>query len=237
MRFESPGSGARLPGGWFSIANVPVAPRSLQGGGRAGAFPLKTANREVGAAWGAADRRPPTATTGISRAADAPFLLTESGLVFYETARTLLNGIFGDAVPAVAEAGSAAGGRIASADARMLTRVQEMFPAARLVFYNPPVDAGGFHRFRLKQPCEMHPNGSTHVHLEVGGGLVDPSDACAVPPGERAVHAMYPLHAGKTDSAIYKLLVFLGGLALAILSISGLVTYTQKLRSLLAGQR
>jgi uncharacterized iron-regulated membrane protein len=35
-------------------------------------------------------------------------LLTGSGLVFYETARTLLNGIFGNAVPAVAEAGSAA---------------------------------------------------------------------------------------------------------------------------------
>jgi uncharacterized iron-regulated membrane protein len=117
----------------------------------------------------------------------------------------------------------------------MLARVQEMFPAARLVFYNPPRNGGGLHRFRLKQPCELHPNGRTHVHLDAAGGLVDRADACALPPGERAVHAMYPLHAGKTGGAIYKLLVFCGALSLAILSISGLVSYSQKLRSTLAG--
>src|SRR5690606_31060202 len=96
----------------------------------------------------------------------------------------------------------------------------------RLVFYYPPgVEGGAAHRFRLRQPCELHPNGRSYVDLDAGGSVAHVVDACALPTGERAAHAMYPLHAGKADSSIWKLGVFLGGVALALLSASGVVTY------------
>jgi uncharacterized iron-regulated membrane protein len=99
-----------------------------------------------------------------------------------------------------------------------------------LVFYYPPLGGASVHRFRLKQPCELHPNGRSYISLDFTGDIVQETDACALPPGERSAHAIYPLHAGKADSDVYKLAVFLGAVALAILSVSGAVSYLKKLR-------
>jgi len=157
-------------------------------------------------------------------------LLTGSGLVFYETAQRILNGAFGDRVPsAAAPAGEAdLGGTLA--DAAMISRLDAEFPGARIVFYYPPRDGVRVHEFRIKQPCELHPNGRSYAYLDGAGRLLQRTDACALPPGERAVHAMYPLHAGKADSGLYKLAVLFGAVALAALSASGVLSYLKKLR-------
>lgn len=155
-------------------------------------------------------------------------LLTGSGLVFYSTAQSLLNGLFGDLVPAAPAAPEGAGRPARALDARMLSRVQAAFPEARIVFYYLPRGEGAGHRFRVKQPCEIHPNGRSTVHLDGEGGLASASDACAQPPGEKIAHAMYPLHAAKLGSAAYKVAALFGALALAILSLSGVVTYGQR---------
>ncbi|HET8655124.1 MAG TPA: PepSY-associated TM helix domain-containing protein [Longimicrobiaceae bacterium] len=155
-------------------------------------------------------------------------LLTGSGLVFYNTARTLLNGVLGDAVPVTTPPEGEPGAPFSLPDAAMISRVESAFPGARIVFYRPPRD--GIHEFRLKQPCELHPNGRSYVYLDAAGSIVQEIDACAMPPGERAAQAFYPLHAGKSGSAVYKLVVFLGALALAGLSLSGALSYLRKLR-------
>ena len=160
----------------------------------------------------------------------ALLLLTGAGLVFYTTAQKLLNGMLGDAVPVAAVPSGAAGPVQAHADDALLARVQAALPDARIVFYYPPRDGIRYHHFRLKQPCELHPNGRSYAYVGGGAGNVRTTDACVLPPGEKAVHALYPLHAGKTESALYKLATFLGGVVLAILSASGVVTYVQKLR-------
>lgn len=157
-------------------------------------------------------------------------LLTGSGLVFYSTAQSLLNGLFGDPVPVVAAPETASGTAATPLDAGMFARVQDAFPGARVVFYYPPREPAALHEFRVKQSCEMHPNGRSWVYLGRAGESLDVSDACALPPGERIVHTFYPLHAGKTSSSTYKLLTFLGALALAGLAASGVVTYLKKLR-------
>lgn len=157
-------------------------------------------------------------------------LLSGAGLVFYQTAQKLLNGAFGGAVPVAATATGPVDLSGTLADAAVISRVQAALPEARLVFYYPPRDGASVHQFRLKQPCELHPNGRSYVDAGGQGQLLRRVDACSLPPGERAVHAFYPLHAGKADSGAYKLATLLGAPALAILSASGALLYVKKLR-------
>jgi uncharacterized iron-regulated membrane protein len=156
-------------------------------------------------------------------------LLTGSGLVFHDTARALLNGLFGDPVPAAATP-RGAGVPVPPPDGALIARVEAIFPGSRIVFYYPPRERDGIHRFRLARPCELHPNGRSYLSFDAAGRVVERADACALPPGERGAQALYPLHAGKGVGAVYKLVVFLGALALAGLSLSGAVAYLKRLR-------
>ena len=158
-------------------------------------------------------------------------LMAGSGLVFYESARKILNGAFGDPVPATLAPEGTADLSGTLADSALVARVGEAFPDARIVFYYPPSAGMTVHEFRLKQPCELHPNGRSYLHLDAAGRILGRSDACVLPPGERTVHAMYPLHAGKVESALYKLAVFVSGLVLAALSAGGALAYVKKLRA------
>lgn len=116
-------------------------------------------------------------------------------------------------------------------DADTLTRVQQALPGARLTFYYADALPQGFHRFRLKRDCELHPNGLSFVHTDAhNGDIVHVKDACAMPTGERITNMIYPLHAAKTGSELYRVLGLLTALVLAGLSVSGVVTYVQQLR-------
>lgn len=156
-------------------------------------------------------------------------LLSGSALVFYGTAGRILNGMFGDAPQTSVTPAPDAGPPVQLADSAMLARVEEEFPGSRLVFYYPPRDGIGYNEFRIKQSCELHPNGRSYLYLNASGAVLARSDPCLLPPGERTLHASYTLHSGKTESGLYKLAVFLGGIILAALSLSGAITYVQKL--------
>lgn len=163
-------------------------------------------------------------------------LLTGGGIVFYGAAGVVLNGLFGDRPPPAEPLPPAHGEpAAASADSAVVARVQEAFPGARLVFYYPPREPGAMHRFRLKQGCELHPNGRSYAFADGSGRLVQRTDACGLPPGERGRHAIYPLHAGKAGSRAHKLATFLGGIALAAISLSGALSYLKKLGSTARG--
>ncbi len=170
----------------------------------------------------------------------AVLLLTGAGIVFYEATGRVLHVLLPDgrlsAAPAPAtpflEESSRAGvgpGATGLAGTEILSRVHEAFPDARLVFYYPPSDADPRHGFRLQRPCEIHPNGRSYLYLDAAGGVIERTDACAAAPADRTLHALYPLHAGKTGGEIYRFLTFMGGLALAALALSGAAAYLQKL--------
>ena len=165
-------------------------------------------------------------------------LLTGGGIVFYGAAGILLNGVFGDSPPPAEAAPELAAERASPpwAGVPLLAQVEKEFPDARLVFYYPPRDGNGVHGFRLKRPCEIHPNGRSFLYTDASGTVLQRTDACASPPGQKALHSVYPLHAGKLDSATYKMLTFLGGLVLAIISATGVLSYIAKLRKTWAGQ-
>jgi len=156
--------------------------------------------------------------------------LTGWAIVYYGAAGIILNGIFGDP-PVAAEPAPPPSQRPVTGppDAATLAAVDAAFPEGRMVFWYPPTRGETMHRFRLKQPCELHPNGRSYVFADGAGRVVASTDPCQGPPGERALHAVYPLHAGKTPSAIYRFVTFLGGLALAFLSASGVVAYGGKI--------
>lgn len=166
----------------------------------------------------------------------APLLLllclTGAGIVFYGTAGAVLRGILpgGDPLPEEAPAAAPSLPAPERADAGLLDRVSSEFPDARLVFYYPPRDGDRLHGFRLQRPCELHPNGRTYLYLDASGAVVRRTDACDQPSGQRALHALYPLHAGKVDSDLYAAAVFLSGLALSLISFTGAAAYLSRIR-------
>ncbi len=173
-------------------------------------------------------------------------LVTASGIVFYGAAGTLLNGLLpgDDPIPealqedailaAVRTATSDGTGRDdpVPADAALLERGFQAVPDARPVFYYPPTVERPVHGLRLKRPCELHPNGRSYVYLDTDGGILGSVDACAQPAGQKALYAMYPLHAGKAGSELYRLLVFLGGIILTWVSATGASSYLAQLFTL-----
>ena len=115
-------------------------------------------------------------------------------------------------------------------DAATLARVDGYFPEGRLLYYYVDGSEQGINRFRLRQSCELHPNGRSFVYTDASTGKVlAADDACAMPPGERLVNTVYPLHAAKTGSALYRSLAFITAIVLAGLALTGVVTYGQKL--------
>ena len=187
-------------------------------------------------------------------------LLTGSGMVFYGTAGALLNGVLSDRAPTpegppqalVAEAaeGSVAtptastvltstlsapsgvtprGENPVAAPVDAIRTARDIFPDGRIVFYYPP-DERGIRGFRIKQACELHPNGRSYAYLDAGGRVLKSVSACDQPAGQKALYAVYPLHAGMLDSGAYAVLTFLGGLALTLVSATGAAAYIAKLK-------
>ncbi|WP_298918591.1 PepSY-associated TM helix domain-containing protein [uncultured Algimonas sp.] len=104
---------------------------------------------------------------------------------------------------------------------------QRAFPdaAPRMAIW--PRD-GGAPSLRLKQPGEWHPNGRSYVHFAPDRIVVQ--DALSLGAGREAFNALYPLHAGKAGSGLYKGLTALFGLAVSALSLIGLVSFAKRFR-------
>ncbi|MDH7942945.1 PepSY-associated TM helix domain-containing protein [Pseudohongiella sp. SYSU M77423] len=162
------------------------------------------------------------------------FILSGSAMVFYTSVQKGMNAMFGDPVPTIE---LPPGTPVDIADparplpsADTIMRVQQALPDARLMFYYADALPQGFHRFRLKRSCELHPNGLSFVYTDARSGeIVAVKDACAMPPGERLTNMIYPLHAGKTGSELYRTSGLLTALVLAGLAATGVVTYAQRI--------
>lgn len=156
-------------------------------------------------------------------------LISGAMLVFYTSAQRLLNGAFGDPVPVAADLQGPVELSGTPANLGIVAAAQTALPDARIVFYYPPRAGATLHEFRMKRPCELHPNGRSYVYADAAGTVLGVVDACANPTGEKLVQASYPLHSGKTPSGLYKLLTFIGGIGLALLAASGALSYGKRL--------
>ncbi|MEM7729690.1 MAG: PepSY-associated TM helix domain-containing protein, partial [Pseudomonadota bacterium] len=79
---------------------------------------------------------------------------------------------------------------------------------------------------RLKQPAEWHPNGRTYFTFSDAGAAAQ--DATRLGAGREAYNALYPLHAGKTGSVVYKWMTALFGLCLSLLAFLGLMSFAKR---------
>ena len=140
------------------------------------------------------------------------FCLTGAGMVFNDQARALLAPNAPEPPPPPV---------VGTGDINWpaaLLAAQARFPDATLRMASWPAGPGKPASIRLKQPGEWHPNGRTTILIDPAtSGIVRATDAQTLTRGERAVHAIYPLHAGSVGGWLYEWVTVLSGLALAAL--------------------
>lgn len=145
------------------------------------------------------------------------FCLTGAGMVFHDQARALLASNAPEAAPPP---------MVGTGDIdwpAALAAAQARFPDATLRMASWPAAPGKPASIRLRQPGEWHPNGRTTVLIDPAtSGVVRAVDAQTLTSGERAVNAIYPLHAGAVGGWLYETVTVLSGLALAALGGVGL---------------
>lgn len=153
------------------------------------------------------------------------FCLTGAGMVFNDQARALLapNAPEPPPPPVVGTGDIDWPAALAAAQAR--------FPDATLRMAGWPAGPGKPASIRLKQPGEWHPNGRTAVLIDPAtSGVVRVTNAQALTRGERALHAIYPVHAGAVGGWLYEWVTVLSGLALAALGFVGTWSFLIKPR-------
>ncbi|MGV4876000.1 PepSY-associated TM helix domain-containing protein [Acetobacter indonesiensis] len=107
----------------------------------------------------------------------------------------------------------------------MMETAREKFPQAEFRSLALPRKGSGLITIRMRQPSEWLPNGRTMLWFAADTGqLVEARDATLMPVQARAFNDIFPLHTGKVGGIIYKLLMTLSGLTLALLGF--LATWT-----------
>ncbi|MEN3977241.1 PepSY-associated TM helix domain-containing protein [Emcibacter sp. SYSU 3D8] len=118
----------------------------------------------------------------------------------------------------------------------MLTAARDRFPDAELRVVGLPHKPGDLIRLRLRQPWEWLPNGRTTIWFDPADGrIVEARDPARLPAGSRAFGLVYPLHAAKVGGAVYKAVMTVTGLGLALLG--SLAVYSFWLAKLANHQR
>jgi uncharacterized iron-regulated membrane protein len=101
---------------------------------------------------------------------------------------------------------------------RIVPQALARYPGAELRVISMPKKAGDLVSIRLKQPAEWLPNGRTGVWVDPATGkIVATRDALAMPTGARWFNKAYPLHSGKIGGVLYRTVMTLSGLTLAML--------------------
>lgn len=154
-------------------------------------------------------------------------MLSGAAVIFPTTARVLLGGDSRLSISARTPATSS--GLSDTAWQTVFSAALVRFPEAppRAITWPKPPDTAI--AVRLRQPTEWHPTGRTTVLATAAGNVIATLDAAAAPLPDRLVNAAYPVHAGKVGGPLYRSLVALAGLALALLSSYSAIAYARHL--------
>jgi uncharacterized iron-regulated membrane protein len=167
------------------------------------------------------------------------FLLTGAGLALGELVLPALSRAL-DATPPPTSPSRVAIGSTRAPWRDVLASIDEAFPAApdvqadapQLVFLSPGRHATAPVVARVRLPGEWHPNGRSTVAVDpYSGRVLQAVDARVQGAGTRLGHLLYPIHAARIGGSMSWLLVALAAVAgsgLAILSVSGVVTWLQR---------
>lgn len=104
----------------------------------------------------------------------------------------------------------------------MVHRAQEQFPGSMIGYIQVPSEKNRPIRVRLKLAGDPHPNGLTSVWLHPHSGKILAVNRWdELDPGARAMSFVYPLHTGEFGGVLLELATLIGGVALAVLGITG----------------
>ena len=146
--------------------------------------------------------------------------VTGASMTFPGPAKALLGGggeppVRKAALPAPADGWSAV---IGAADAAFFDG------AARVAFRAPD----GAMTIRVRQAPEWHPNGRSVAQSGPDAASLRTIDAEALPAGERAFNALYPLHAAHVGGRVADGLAIMAGTALSMLTGVGLLSFLRR---------
>ncbi len=165
----------------------------------------------------------------------ALFTLTGAAIVFSAQAKSILAAVT-FSQPKPFERPIAEGGAIDWLPA--LTNAQAQFPSASMRIVSWPRSGNAPLSIRMRQPMEWHQNGRTYVFIDPATSrALAAKDAQRLSLGERAFHAIYPLHSAGIGGRWYDFATALSGLVLAILGCGGLWTFSIRLYRTRARQR
>ncbi len=172
----------------------------------------------------------------------AIFLVTGAGIALSTFVTPALTRSLDAAPPPAVPARVPAVGDVRVSWRVVLASIERAFPrfdaagdanTAHLVFLAPPRAPDAPLVARVRLPGEWHPNGRSTVAIDpYTGRVLQAVDARALGLGTRIGHLLYPIHAARIGGSTSWLLVaaaVLAGAGLAVLSITGVVTWVQRL--------
>lgn len=118
--------------------------------------------------------------------------------------------------------GEASHGTTISLD-EMVARAQARFPHGLIGYIQIPAEANRPIRIRMRLADDPHPNGLTSVWLHpTTGSMLAVHRWNELDPGARAFSFIYPLHTGELGGFFLEAVIFVSGLTLGMLGISGI---------------
>jgi uncharacterized iron-regulated membrane protein len=105
----------------------------------------------------------------------------------------------------------------------LVARAQALFPNDMVGYVQIPAEANRPIRIRMRLADDPHPNGLTSVWLHPASGAVLAVNRWnELDPGSRAFSFVYPLHTGELGGVLLEAVIFVSGLTLGTLGISGI---------------
>lgn len=110
-----------------------------------------------------------------------------------------------------------------------MERALATFPGSRIRTAQVPGSYSPYRVIGLQQPGTLNPVGMSKVYIESTEGYMDIRiDDQAQHISERVYNLAYPLHTGRFDNLLYKILLTLSGIAVASLSALGLWSFVKQ---------
>jgi uncharacterized iron-regulated membrane protein len=121
---------------------------------------------------------------------------------------------------------------VTAAPSQWLQAATAAVPDGWPTFIRLPAGADTRANIRFRLPGEWHTNGRTSVMFDTatGKGTVS-SRSDRVPPARKLLNQLYPLHSGYGMGRIYGALVFISGITLLWLTLTGGLSYLKRQRS------
>ncbi len=120
----------------------------------------------------------------------------------------------------------------------LVSLASRAFPDGRVTRLSFPAKAGAPLVIRKKLAGEAHPNGMNNIALDAATGRVlSVSDSRKAGWGERLLNLRYPLHIGVWGGLWTRVLMAVGGIGAALLSVSGVVMWANRLKPKRAPRR